>query len=107
MEAMEREIRTDSGFYMGSLRKHFPVGLYNPATSKARVFGFDGQLHYVNDDGVSYATSCPAIAPFDDVQTEWPKMALYFVEMCGIQFAVMATTMREACGLIEKANGWD
>lgn len=102
------EIRIDAGYYLG---KPIPFPhkerIYNPATTKARVFGFDGVLHYVNEDGTSYAMLCPSITPFDDDQKEWPKTALHFVEMGGIQYAVMASTMREACAAIEKANGWD
>lgn len=95
-------------YYLGKpIRYPFPPGLYNPATSKARVFGFDRQLHYVSEEGVSYTMACPAVHPFDDVQRDWPKRALYFVEMSGTQYAVIADTMRDACAEIEKANGWD
>lgn len=101
-------IRVDAGYYLGNpiLFPH-PERIYNPAASKARVLGFDGVLHYVNEDGTSYATIYPAITPFCDQQKEWPKTALYFVEMGGVQHAVIASTMREACAAIEKANGWD
>ena len=104
---MDYEIRPDYGYRLGNpIRWPFPEGLYNPDKSKARVFGFDGRLHYVNEDGISYTLPCPVVHPFDDVQREWPKTALYFVEMMGLQYAVIATTMREACEVIEKANGW-
>ena len=80
---------------------------YNPATSKSRVFGFDGSLFLVDEQGRDKRLPVPAIHPFDDIQLTWPKIELYFVDMCGISHAVIASTMREACDAIEKANGWD
>lgn len=101
------DIKSDHGYYIGKpIPFPFPPGLYDPATSKARVFGFDGALHYVTEGGPSYTMPCPAIHPFDDVQREWPTTALYFVEMLSTQYAVIAKTMREACSEIEKAEGW-
>lgn len=80
---------------------------YNPAKTKSRVFGFDGALHLVDEDGCDKRLPIPAIHPFDDVQIEWPKTALYFVDMCNVRHAIIASTMREACDGVEKASGWD
>ena len=80
---------------------------YNPSSTKERVFGFDGFLYLVDESGRDKRLPIPSIHPFDDVQMTWPKTELYFVEMGGIHHAVIASTMREACGAIEKVNGWD
>lgn len=73
------------------------------------AYGFDGSLWIAHANGRDERTPFPAMYPYDPNEevVTWPKDQLHFITMCGIQFAVIAKTMRQASIEIEVANGWN
>lgn len=73
------------------------------------AYGFDGSLWVAHANGKDERLPVPAMHPYDPDEecTTWPKTELCFVTICGVQHAVIAKTMREACLAIEVASGWN
>jgi hypothetical protein len=67
-----------------------------------RVFGNAETLIVCPPEGPTIDLHVPAMHPYDEVQTEWPRTELYFVGMFGVVHAVMADTFRHACKAIEE-----